>query len=147
MTRSVLTSDLTDTILTDTISITSTGIGAVGSSLDWSNITLSPQYTYTTNNTGGIWTNGLNGTSGASINPSGTMELMGENADIKIRGKSMVDWMEKVEERLNILTPNKEMEAEWDELRELGERYRDLERKCKEKGEMWNKLKSLPNNE
>lgn len=147
MTRSVLTSDLTDTILTDTISITSTGIGAIGSSLDWGNITVSPQYTYATNNTGGLWTNGLNGTSGAQINPSGTMELTGENADLKIRGKSMVDWMEKVEERLNILTPNKEMEAEWDELRELGERYRELERKCKEKGEMWNKLKSLPNNE
>lgn len=139
MTNSVLTSDLTDTI-----SITSTGIGAVGSSLDWSNITVSPQYTYTTNNTGGLWTNGLNGTSGAQINPSGTMELMGETADLKIRGKSMVDWMEKVEERLNILTPNKEMEAEWDELRELGERYRELERKCKEKGEMWKKLKQLP---
>jgi hypothetical protein len=52
--------------------------------------------------------------------------------------------MEKVEERLNILTPNPEMEKEWDDLRKLGERYRKLEKKCKEKSDMWNKLKAMP---
>jgi hypothetical protein len=52
--------------------------------------------------------------------------------------------MEKVEERLNILTPNPEMEKEWDDLRKLGERYRKLEKKCKEKSLMWNKLKAMP---
>jgi flagellar motility protein MotE (MotC chaperone) len=72
------------------------------------------------------------------------MELHGDGADIDINGKSMTAWMEKVEERLNILTPNPELEKEWDELRKLGERYRKLEKKCKEKAEMWNKLKSMP---
>jgi flagellar motility protein MotE (MotC chaperone) len=72
------------------------------------------------------------------------MTLRGKNADLDINGKSLKDWMEKVEERLNILTPNPELEKEWDELRRLGERYRKLEKKCKEKAEVWNKLKSMP---
>jgi hypothetical protein len=52
--------------------------------------------------------------------------------------------MEKVEERLNILTPNPELEKEWDQLRRLGERYRKLEKKCQEKSDAWNKLKNMP---
>jgi flagellar motility protein MotE (MotC chaperone) len=78
------------------------------------------------------------------VNQSGRVTLMGENADIDLNGKSLKTWMERVEERLNILTPNAELEKEWDELRRLGERYRKLEKKCKEKAEMWNKLKSMP---
>jgi flagellar motility protein MotE (MotC chaperone) len=72
------------------------------------------------------------------------MSLKGDKADLEINGKSLTAWMERVEERLNILTPNPELEKEWDELRRLGERYRKLEKKCKEKAEVWNKLKSMP---
>jgi hypothetical protein len=36
------------------------------------------------------------------------------------------------------------LEKEWDELRRLGERYRKLEKKCKEKAEVWKKLKAMP---
>ena len=67
-----------------------------------------------------------------------------ENADIEINGKSMTAWMERVEQRLNILTPNTELEKEWDDLRRLGERYRKLEKKCKEKALMWETLKKMP---
>jgi hypothetical protein len=83
-------------------------------------------------------------TTAATIEQSGKMTLRGKNADLDINGKSLKDWMEKVEERLNILTPNPELEKEWDELRRLGERYRKLEKKCKEKAEVWKKLKSMP---
>ena len=79
-----------------------------------------------------------------NVDSSGTVSLKGEKADIDINGKSMVAWMEKVEERLNILTPNPELEKEWDDLRRLGERYRKLEKKCKEKADMWSKLKNMP---
>ena len=72
------------------------------------------------------------------------VELQGEGADISINGKSMKAWMEKVEERLNILTPNTELEKDWDDLRKLGERYRRLEKKCKEKADTWKKLKAMP---
>lgn len=74
----------------------------------------------------------------------GTLQINGQSADIEINGKSLKSWMEKVEERLNILTVNLELEKEWDELRELGQRYKQLEKKCKEKAEVWNKLKSIP---
>ena len=99
-----------------------------------------------------VWTTTSTGTGinwnhsavGATITPSATISLKGEKADIDLDGKSLKTWMEKVEERLNILTPNPELEKEWDELRKLGEKYRKLEKKCKEKAEVWKKLKSMP---
>ena len=100
--------------------------------------------TGTSSNT--VWTGGSYRISdpAAVITASGRMELKGDGADLTINGKSLKNWMEKVEERLNILTPNPELEKEWDELRRLGERYRKLEKKCKEKAEVWNKLKAMP---
>jgi hypothetical protein len=98
----------------------------------------SPVWTTTTNNTGGYTFANQN------IQPNNTVHIRGENADLLINDKSLKTWMEKVEERLNILTPNPEMEAEWDQLHRLGERYRKLEKKCREKADMWKKLKSMP---
>ena len=101
-------------------------------------------YTYTTNTTSPWISNGGTGSSTTmQLNPSGTIEIKGEDADIKINGKSMVTWMEKVEERLNILTPNPELEKDWDDLRRLGQRYRALEKKCREKAQMWAALKKV----
>ena len=74
---------------------------------------------------------------------SGKMVMKGKNADIEINGKSMTAWMEKVEQRLNILSPNPELEKDWDDLRRLGERYRKLEKKCQEKSKMWEALKKM----
>jgi hypothetical protein len=91
-----------------------------------------------------MWTTGLSGTSAADLNQSGMLSLKGANADIDINGKSLMKTLEALEDRLNMLTPNPEMEAEWDQLRELGERYRELEQQCREKTQMWNKLKSMP---
>ena len=117
---------------------------------------LSGGYTIGTGGTGTssntVYTTGTTGAGSFRISPdynavltaSGKMVLKGNGADIDINGKSLKNWMEKVEERLNILTPNPELEKEWDELRRLGERYRKLEKKCKEKAEVWNKLKSMP---
>ena len=49
--------------------------------------------------------------------------------------------MDRVEERLNILRPNPKLEDKWDELAELGKRYRELEAEILEKEKMWNILK------
>ena len=126
----------------DTISITGSGsnvLGATGSSYNW-----------ITTGTGANGTSALdwsNLTIGSSVNSSitqgGIMELQGENADLKINGRSLMSAIDALEQRLNILVPNPELESEWDELRELGERYRELERQCKEKGDMWAKLKEI----
>ena len=78
------------------------------------------------------------------VNQDGQVSLKGDNADIDINGKSLVKWMQVMEERMNWMQPNVELEKEWDDLRRLGERYRKLEKKCQEKADMWKKLKSMP---
>lgn len=76
----------------------------------------------------------------ASQSTSGKVKIMGENADLEINGKSMKEWMERVESRLAILSPNTELEKEWSELKELGDQYRELERHIKEKMKTWDIL-------
>ena len=78
------------------------------------------------------------------VEKSGQIDIKGEKADIRINGKSMTEWMSRVEQQLNIMTPNPELEKEWDDLRRLGERYRKLEEKCQDKAKMWAALKKLP---
>lgn len=145
-----LTTSITSGIGTDTIawgnsairSTTGTVVPGYGAAIGGGT-----GYTYTTTGTGtSPWIVGNGGTGATpalNVQQGGTIELRGENPDIKINGKSMVAWMEKVEERLNILTPNPELEADWDDLRRLGERYRALERKCREKAQMWAALKKV----
>lgn len=137
----ITTVDLNSAVLPDTISIT----GSPGAVYSISSSGLNGLWN-TNNTTGGTIDWGTLSTTGmtSSISQSGTIELQGENADIKVNGRSLMDAVAALEQRLNILVPNPELEAEWDELRELGDRYRELEKKCKEKGEMWNKLKSMP---
>jgi hypothetical protein len=140
----------------DTISITgaqgsNTSIGPTGSSDPWtisagpyiSSIDTNNVMWASTPNT--VWTTNTSDWSiGTGTHPSGTMELKGDNADIIVNGRSLMDAIDALEQRLNILVPNPELETEWDELRELGERYRELEKKCQEKGDMWAKLKAMP---
>ena len=136
-------SDYTTTAVDDTINITTmAGLGAVGLGSGAQNI-----YTLGANGTSAIDYSNLTWSTTSSpttISQGGTMELRGENADIKVNGRSLMDAIDALEQRLNILVPNPELEKEWDELRELGERYRELEKQCKEKGEMWKKLKQMP---
>ena len=94
------------------------------------------QYVYASNGTYAI--------SPITSTPSGTLELRGEGADVKINGVSLTGVLKNIEERLNILRPNTELEADWDQLRELGNQYRQLEAELKEKSLMWNKLKAMP---
>ena len=72
------------------------------------------------------------------------IKLDGEGADIEVNGESLIGMIKKIEERLNILHPNEKLEAEWEELRELGNRYRELEQHIKEKQATWNRLKAMP---
>ena len=96
-----------------------------------------------------VWTTNGTGSSPYTINPytmnqSGKVHITGENADLVIGEKSMRDWMERVEERLNILHPNEKLETEWEELRALGEQYRQLEQHIKDKQATWDRLKAMP---
>jgi hypothetical protein len=72
----------------------------------------------------------------------GQLHLEGDDADININGESLMATLRSLEQRLNILRPNTELEAEWDQLRELGDQYRQLETELMEKQKMWNRLKT-----
>jgi len=64
-----------------------------------------------------------------------------EKCDIKIGDRSLKEFMDRVEERLNILHPNPALEGRWNELAELGKRYRELEAEILEKEKVWKILK------
>lgn len=66
---------------------------------------------------------------------------MEKGSDIKIGGKSLVDAIEKIEERLAILKPNPALEDRWDQLKELRRQYQELEKELLEKEKMWDILK------
>jgi hypothetical protein len=50
------------------------------------------------------------------------------------------DQISKIEKRLNILEVNKELEDDWEELRRIGDKYRELEATINNKNQMWKKL-------
>jgi hypothetical protein len=91
---------------------------------------------------------GLNGTSstittgpslkGNSLSVKGNADFEGE---VTVKGKSLTGMIEKIEERLAILHPNPELEDRWDELKELGKRYKELEQALLEKEKVWAILK------
>jgi hypothetical protein len=107
------------------------------------------------------WLSSASGSNGYTLNTTGTgtgnpwitpntidgyntLSVRGNadfDSDITVKGRSLTEFMESVEQRLNILRPNPAMEAEWDQLRELGEQYRELEKQLTEKSQMWNTLK------
>ena len=72
------------------------------------------------------------------------IKLDGADADIEINGVSLWRTMQEISNRLNIMQVNPELETEWTELRELGDRYRKLEQQIKDKQATWNRLKAMP---
>ena len=90
---------------------------------------------------------GANGTWGGLYNASPSVSLdkdgieVSESADIKLGKVSLKDFINKIEQRLALLTPNPNLEKEWNELKELGDRYRELEKHITEKMKTWDILK------
>ena len=77
----------------------------------------------------------------AMLTPSGQIELKGEQADVVINGVSLTDTLKGIQDRLCMLQPNAALEAEWDQLQELGKQYRKLEAELLEKQRAWDILK------
>ena len=76
-----------------------------------------------------------------NVPQSGRMELRGTDADLVINGTSLSATLRLIQDRLNMLQPNTALEQEWDQLRELGEQYRKLEKQLNEKQRAWDILK------
>ena len=137
---------------TDTITITGVN-GEDSNTIDLSSVNLNSAFDYSSlsntiisqSHTGRyIYDTGMSPTLtvGTSINQSGTIDLRGDNADIVVNGVSLMDKINAIGERLNMLDINPELEAEWDQLRELGDCYRQLEHELKTKSAMWETLKT-----
>jgi hypothetical protein len=75
------------------------------------------------------------------VKDKGLLEIRGDNADIVINGVSLNETLANINARLGMMRPNPQIESEWDELRELGDRYRALEADIKDKMQMWELLK------
>jgi len=107
-----------------------------GTSINWSNLTIGPLTTTQINT--------LSPSYQFSTTVSPKLSLQGDDADIEINGQSLMKMLQSLQHRLGWLQPNAQLEAEWDELRALGERYRELEKICEEKSKAWQCLKNLP---
>ena len=98
----------------------------------------------TTSGTGGLsWNNTY--TSPYTINAAPTVIKVDTdaefNGDVKIRGVSLDERLNLIEERLGILRPNNDLEGKWEKLKALGEEYRKLEQEILEGEDIWNTLK------
>lgn len=71
---------------------------------------------------------------------SGKIKLDGHDADIEINGKSLLAMIRGIQDRLNILTPDRELEQEWQELKDLREQYEAKLAECREKSCAWRAL-------
>jgi len=103
--------------------------------------------TYPSINWGSTMTNGTAGTYTIATNPNlegATLHVKGDaefEGDVTIKGKSIKESLEKIEEKLAILHPNEALEKKWEKLRELRKQYMELEQEIIEKEKMWEILK------
>jgi hypothetical protein len=116
----------------NTITASTNSTGSLYSSIpSLGNFTISNTlYNGATVTTSGAGT-GFNWTTATPIKPSGgLLEVEGEDADVKINGKSLKAFMEKMEERMAILVPNPEKLEHFEALKRAYDHYRTLEALC-----------------
>ena len=105
-----------------------TGSITSANTLTWSQ----PYANYTISNT---WSTDVN----VNINKDGI--AIKEGGDIKIGGKSLMDAITAIEDRLAILKPNPELEDRWEQLKDLRQKYIELEKDLLEKEKIMKILK------
>ena len=139
-------------ILADSADSTSRGTVTLDFSHNFSNVSLTSPYTISS---GITFPNSIYTTS--TVTPSSSspwvqsppmagpkITLEGPDADIEINGVSLWSTMQEIANRLNIMHVNPELETEWAELRELGEKYKQLEQHILDKQATWDKIKAMP---
>jgi hypothetical protein len=74
-----------------------------------------------------------------------TLEVSGDatfKGNIKVKGRNLTDWLETIDSRLGILQTNPALEKEFDELKALGDAYRESERRFLEQKRVYEILKT-----
>lgn len=101
--------------------------------------TINPNTVWTTNTS---YSYNVDPTLQAGKTHIGSREIQMDDpeADIKIRGTSLMDRIEKIEQRLGIINRNTKLEEGWPELRELAEQYQKLEQELADKQAVWDRL-------
>lgn len=104
-------------------------------------------YTYSASSTSAtdlIWGNTGNWTTApVTISQKATIELQGEDADIKINGESLNETLKSIKDALRIpgnLSRNPELEKHWDELKAAADHYNKLRKEYEEKQKVWSIL-------
>jgi hypothetical protein len=93
-------------------------------------------YAFNTGSSGQFLTNGSNGTSWTNSTGAGTVNIntdgidMAAGTDIKIDGKSLKSFMNKMEERLAILVPDPAKLEKFEALKKAYEHYKTMESLC-----------------
>jgi hypothetical protein len=64
------------------------------------------------------------------------------NDDVIIKGRSILETLKTIEDRLCIFRPNADLESRWEELRKLREQYINLEATLLEREQIYNTLKT-----
>lgn len=85
-----------------------------------------------------------NWTTAGTTNIQSTLKVNGDadfDGDITVKGRSLTQTLEKIEERLAILIPNVRLEEDWKELQNLRMQYVELERKLLEQQRVFDILK------
>ena len=138
-----ITLDSVDTMASSAVHSSGTNIGSISIT---DNTASSYNYNYNWNTTAPITVTGID--NGITLtdwaNTSQNLHVNGDanfEGDVKIKGKSIVESLEKIEEKLAILRPNEKLEEKWDQLRELRKQYMDLEKEIIQKEKMWDILK------
>lgn len=115
----------------DTITLPSnfsTGSITSANTLSWNQ----PYDNYAVSNT---WSNN------AKVHIDADGVKINEDGDLKIGDRSLKDFMNRIEDHLAILRPNKELENKWDQLKELRRQYEALEKDFIEKEKIMKILK------
>ena len=87
---------------------------------------------------GSSWVSVGQDTNKTSLKVAGDAEISG---NLTVDGANIGELLRGIQSRLGLLVPNPEIEAEFDQLRELGDRYRELEAVLKEQKRVWDILK------
>jgi hypothetical protein len=98
--------------------------------------TVAPNSYYVSNDANNSWS--------VNTSASGTLTLQGENADIKVNDKSLMNILQDIQDYLRIppeVPRDAGLEAEYQELRQAGEHYESLLKQYKQKRQVWETLK------
>ena len=87
------------------------------------------------------WTVNTNSTFSQNVRITGKEILLDEDADIKVGEVSLMATLREIKTQLGMLSPDPQLEAEFDELRACAREYERLRTKFLEQKQMWDTLK------